>query len=71
MTCQAFRKDFLALDLFMKLTGMIAFTSLVRSGELLRREYHTANNETIIRIPSGNSRIVFIYVSLALSTTLL
>ena len=54
----------------MKLTGMIASSSLVRSGEVLRREYHTANNETIIRIPSGNSRIVFIYFSLALSTAL-
>ena len=52
----------------MKLAGTISFRSPDRSGKLLRREYHTANNEKIMRIPSGNSRIVFIYFSLALLT---
>ena len=42
----------------------VARCSLARSVNL-RREYHTANNETIMSIPSGNSRIVFIYFSLA------
>ena len=39
-----------------------ASSSLARSGERRRREYQTATNETIMRIPSGNSRIVFIYL---------
>lgn len=43
-----------------------ASSSLARSGERRRREYQMATNETIMRIPSGNSRIVFIYFSLAI-----
>ena len=56
----------MVLDPFMmvNLAGKVASGLVARSGERQRREYQTASNETIMRIPSGNSRIVFIYFSL-------
>ena len=64
MTCQSFKKRAMG-DPFM-MVNLVASGSLVRSGEPRRREYQTANNETIMRIPSGNSRVVFIYFSRAI-----
>ena len=43
--------------------GMVVSGAVARSNERQRREYQTASKETIMRIPSGNSRIVFIYFS--------
>ena len=70
VTCQSFKNDRAVLVRFkmVNFAGMVSSGSLAGSGERQRREYQTASNETIMRIPSGNSRIVFIYFSLALST---
>jgi hypothetical protein len=56
--------------MMVNIAGIVASGSLARLGDHQRREYQTASNETIMRIPSGNSRIVFIYFSLAMSKAL-